>query len=374
MPLPLFLGIAAAAAAGAKVVKNQVEQAKATDAIIEEAEARCAKEALEHKSVRTETEIQKKMRRLLLKHGFSSDTVDKDKIYSDWKCIPKDVEIAATRKGALFSWGEHAVYTFDAVYYQHRKKGVHEVLYYDYINDFDRPTGIVDYGPMHQKRSVAHWDDFEKRMIEQLNHIWKMDSENDTSILEFCFNRSYGLNTDMRRNCTCETENVCKKEYANGNALIQQNLSNIRIVSMIDGRLEVQFCMHFPKIENVRFNENDTEEEIWEKEREQERREEEAEHLEWEAYDTHEKLISLSSIIAEIYQKAIYNLYGVLFSKENITLLETPDFTYEGPSFFDKVEGVASTAQGAYSKLADITQSRMEEARRDYERKNKSGK
>ena len=96
MPLPLFLGFAAAAAAGAKLVKTQVDKAKETSATIEEAEAKCAAEAQTYTPQKTATELQEKMRTLLLTYAFSDpDKEETPPLSSDWRHLPNDIQICA---------------------------------------------------------------------------------------------------------------------------------------------------------------------------------------------------------------------------------------------------------------------------------------
>lgn len=367
MPLPLFLGIAAAAAAGAKVVKTQVEKNKAADAVIEEAETRCAKEALACKVSRTETDIQKNMRKLLLETFPSYEKEAEPPISSDWKHLPVGTKSLAACTYSFIPWKEYSFYTSDAIYYHNRKEGIHEFLYYDNINDFDSATNVVDYGNEHSKRCVSQWPSTERKFIEQISRLWKVDSETDTSIFEFCFNsgrigfKAKAFQSELQR----------QSQKLNAPKVVAQNFDRIKVESMENGVIELRFWDYFPKVQNVVFNANDTEDDIREKEWEQERRIQEAEDREREAQDTFETLIEQAGNIARIFQKAVYAHYGVKFKKENIIFMEEPDFTYEGPSFLDKLESATNTVQNTYSKMADITQKRMDEARRDYERKNK---
>ena len=131
MPLPLFLGIAAAAAAGAGAIKKQAEKSKAIDALLEEAETICSKEALAHSPSKIETVLQRKMHGLLFENAFASAEKEANPpVSSNWKHIPKYVQVHAAKKYSMLSWNEYSFYTFDAMYYHNRKKGIHELLYY----------------------------------------------------------------------------------------------------------------------------------------------------------------------------------------------------------------------------------------------------
>ena len=101
------------------------------------------------------------------------------------------------------------------------------------------------------------------------------------------------------------------------------------------------------------FSENDSEEDIWEKEREQDRREEEAMEREIQAQNSFDELLCVKGEIVELFQHTLYNLFGTLFEKKNIIFLEDPDFTYEGPSMIDRLESVANTAHNFIKDYAE---------------------
>ena len=122
MPLPLFLGVAAAAA-GAKVIKTQVEKSNSLNEVIAEAEERCKKEAQSFKAQKTPTEFQGKMFVLLRKHAF----IDSEKnaaapLSSDWGHLPKGINPSAVKKHSLIGWGEYSFFTTKAAYYHCKKK------------------------------------------------------------------------------------------------------------------------------------------------------------------------------------------------------------------------------------------------------------
>ena len=354
MPLPLFLGLAAAAAAGAGVIKNQVEKSKSQNAVIEEAEEKCKKEAQAFKPQKTPTEFQQKMFVLLRKHSFTdSDKSASAPISSDWPHLAKGFNPVAAKKHSLIGWGDYSFYSSKAVYYHCKKKGIHECLYFDYINSYDSTTNTVDYGPDHQKRSISQWDSNDQAIIANIARVWSMHEEKDTRILEFCFNYNWDFKRDLCYFKTNEIRNMFKSVCSGKGQTIAKFHDYIKITSMKDGKLELQFWYYFHRVENVVFNENDTEEDIREKEWEQERREQEAENRENEVHWAFEELLEKSDTIIDVFQQALYRLYGVFFEKENITFLEEPDFTYEGPSFIDRVEGAASSAKAFVSDYVD---------------------
>ena len=344
MPLPLFLGLAAAAAAGAGVIKKQAEKSKAIDAALDEAKTACCKEALSHKPERTETEFQKAMFDLLFNHGFSYEAKQNTPpIESDWKHLPKHTQLKAAKKYSSFSWAEYSFYTFEAVYYHHKKKAIHELLYYDRINFYDSASETVDYGAKHEKRVISHWGNFEKLFVNQVARIWKMDENTDTSVLEFCFNHCDAFCAELSFFKTSSITNAFRKQCKGRHGTLQKYFDHLRIKSMNDGKITLQYWYYFPRVENVSYSENDTDDDIREKEWEQERREREAEEREEKAYRAHELLLGLSDDIAEVFQKALFNLYGVLFKKENISLIEEPDYTYEGTPLIERVENAATS-------------------------------
>ena len=98
MPLPLFLGIAAAAVTGAGVIKNQIEKNKEINITLEKQEIKCQKESLLPRISRIETEHQKKMRKLLFNNAFSnSEKSEQPPKGSDWKHIPNYIRSEATK-------------------------------------------------------------------------------------------------------------------------------------------------------------------------------------------------------------------------------------------------------------------------------------
>ena len=347
MPLPLFLGLGAAAAAAAGLLKNQVEKSKEVSATIHDEETRCAEEARGYEMHRTETVLQGKMRKFLLANAFSDSDKQKRPPMTEWGHLPENTHVCATRKYSLFSWGEYSFYTNKAVYYHHKKKATHNFLYFDGINSIDLNTGIVDYGKYHEKRDCTSWESFEKKFIHAVSCIWNMKDETDTSVLEFCFNEC----GDFRRNlCYFKTSGIsntfegqCQK--LNVPKVLREKFKYITIKSMKDGRMELQFWAYFHKVCNVTFNNDDSEEEIREKEWEQEEREREYEQSIEDAQYAFEELVRMKEIISELFQQSIYKLYGIMFDKDNITFLDEPDFTFEGPSAIDRLENATSSAK-----------------------------
>ena len=355
MPLPLLLGLAAAVA-GAGVVKNQVEKTKESNANIATSESKCASEAKGYKPERVETEIQTKAKNLLLKYAFSDlDKKEKPPIESDWPHLPKHTQVFATRKYSLFSWGEYSFFGKNAVYYHHKKKGIHECLYYDKINTFNITTGEIDYGVEHEKRNISNWAIYEKRFVEQICKIWKNDDKIDCSLLEFCFNNCHDFKMNLSYFKTNDIKNIFRGQcrYQSAPDVLRENFEHITITSMNNGNIELQYWAYFPKVENVTFNENDSDADIYEKERLQEQREQEAEQRELDAQYAHESLVELKDEIAELFQQSLYKLFGTLFDKDKIKFIDDPDFTYEGPSMIDKINNAANTAQSFINDYAD---------------------
>lgn len=358
MPLPVFLGFGAAAAAATKLVKTQVEKAKEVSALIEEAEKRYAAEARTYHFRNVATPLQQKLINVLLNCAFSeSDKSATPPLTSDWKHLSMNInsrfspdlstQVCAARKHSLLSWSEYSFFTNKAIYYHHKKKGIHEFLFYDGINDYDASTGVVDYGVDHQKRNISSWEHFEKLFVEQISNILKTDDEMDTSVLEFCFNSCHDFRMKLSFFKTNEINNAFKTQCQSQNApkVLQEYYDHIQIKSMKNGELELQFWAYFPQAESVTYNEDDSEDDIREKELLQQQLEEEAEERELKVHHAYQTLLNHESEIAMLFQQALYSLYGVLFSVANITFLDEPDFTYEGPSAIDRLSNAANTAQ-----------------------------
>ena len=312
--------------------------------MIEEAEAQCAKEALLPKIARTETDIQKKMRTLLFDKAFSSSAKSETPpISSDWKHLPTNTKSIAAYTYSLIPWKEYSFYTPDGVYYHNKKKGIHEFLYYDNINNFDSASGVVDYGKDHSNRDILKWPNREKNFIKQISHLREFNSESDTSIFEFCFNAG---NIDFQNSVF---QKALKTHCQGKNDIIRQNLDHIKVASMQDGMVNLQFSMYFPRVETITISEDDDEYERERKEWEQEKLIWEAEELERKAWKTQEKLVALNNDISEIFRLSIYERYGVLYANEKIILLKDPDFTYGRPSTLEKlcstVDNVNSAAE-----------------------------
>ena len=353
MPLPLFLGLAAAAA-GVGAIKIQAEKAKTTGATLKEAEASCSREASAYTPARTPTDAQKNMFMLLFKHAFSEDDKkDSPPTESDWGHLSKKTQIKATRKYSLFSWGQYSFYTQEAVYYHYKKKATHEMLYFDRINSYNPTTGIVDYGLTHEKRNISHWERFERLFVEQVARIWADENCTNPSILEFCFNNCHEFCMDLSFFKKSPITNAFRKQCKGHHGTLQKYFDHIRIKSIADGKITLQFWYYFHKVENEEYSENDTEYDAREKELEQERRVQEAALLQEKVYRAHAQLLSMTDDIAEVFQQALFHLYGVLFEKENIVLIKEPDFTFEGPSMLDRLNNLENTAQSVNAYLQD---------------------
>ena len=294
------------------------------------------------------------MKALLLTHAFSdSDKEETPPVFSDWRHLSCGTHVCATRKYSLLSWGEYSFFTNDAVYYHYKKKGIHEFLYYDYINSFDASTGMVDYGEDHQKRDISHWEMFEKKIIEQMSRIWEMCDETDTSALELCFNECHDFCMELSYFKSSHIKSVFRKQCKGHHRTLQKNFDHIKINSMVDGKITLQYWYYFPKVEKVTYSADDTEYEQKEKELEQDRREAEAQEHQEKIYRAHKQLLRLTDEIAEVFQQSLYILYGVLFEKENITFMEEPDYTFEGPSFIDRLENLENIAASAQAFIED---------------------
>ena len=347
MPLPLLLGLAAAAV-GTGLVKSQVEKNKENEVRISQANTKGAAEAKAYQSEKTKTDSQEKAIKLLFKNAFSdSDKKEKPPISSEWTYLPKETRVIAARNYSLFSWNEYSFFTNEAVYYHHKRKGIHEFLYYDKINDFDMNTGIVDYGKDHQKKDISNWANFEKKFVEQISCIWKTTDKVDTSVLEFCFNNCSDFSKQVKFfkasgmrgvfNSQCQRQNVSKT--------LKENFDHISVSSIENGKIKLQFWTYFPRVENVMYNEDDSDYERRQKELEQERLELEAEERERKAHFVYNDLLDLKSEITELFQQSLYILYGTLFDVDKIEFVEEPDFTYEGPSMLEKVRGAMAPAE-----------------------------
>lgn len=231
MPLPLLLGLGAAAAA-VGLVKNQVEKSKESNALIAEAEAKCAAEAKTHKIEKNATKSQKRMFEVLLNYAFSeSDKAEEAPWNRDWGHLSSDTHICATRKYSMLFWSEYSFYTNEAIYYHNKSNGTHELLYYDKINTIDMSNGTVDYGHEHEKKRISHWPDFEKKFIEQVSSIWQTDGDVPFSILEFCYNNCNDFKMDLCYFRTDEIRTAFKNECKLQKVpkVLRDNFSNIKI-------------------------------------------------------------------------------------------------------------------------------------------------
>lgn len=106
-------------------------------------------------------------------------------------------------------------------------------------------------------------------------------------------------------------------------------------------------------VREVSFSENDSEEDVREKEEENEWRRQEAEDYEQEMNSTYEKFCSMKHDIAKLFQQSLYKLFGVVFDINNIVFLEEPDFKYEQPDIVDRINNAANTAQAFINDYAE---------------------
>lgn len=179
--MSLFGGLASA-------IKSKVAEVNEVKIMLEKAEARCAAEAKTYEKSVEETKAQQKLLSFLLSNVFEQYETSQSPSLGDWKHLSQHTEIRAAKKYSLLTWSEYSFYTYDGVYYHNKKKGVHAFLYYDGINDFDAQTCDVDYGKLHEKRSITDWQSFDKKIIELISDIHRDTESANATILAFCFN------------------------------------------------------------------------------------------------------------------------------------------------------------------------------------------
>lgn len=344
--MSLFGGLASA-------IKSKVAEVNEVKIMLEKAEARCAAEAKTYEKSVEETKDQQKLLSFLLSNAFEQYEKNQTLSVGDWKHLSQHTEIRAAKKYSLLTWSEYSFYTYDGVYYHNKKKGVHAFLYYDGINDFDAQTCDVDYGKLHEKRSITDWQSFDKKIIELISDIHRDTESANATILAFCFNECSDFRNALQYYKSNEIRNAFKKYEKHMSDVLRENWDHIQIVTMNAGKIELQFWAYFALPEKVYLSEDDSEEEIAEKEREQQRRQEE-----YDEKIEHAELVQMwlaeeRDDIVELFQNIMFDLYGVQFSKENITYLENADFTEEQPSVIDRLEDSAGAVR---SFLEDYTE------------------
>jgi len=298
--------------------------------------------------------FQEKMLKFLLENSFSEYDRHVSPPLNDWGYIPANSKIIACEKFSWFSWKHYAFYTHSAIYYHNQKSKVHSILNYDEINGYNANTGILDYGDKHEFISITLWEDHVKTIIEKICYIKANgEDETDTSIFEFCFNNCETFRSDLQYFKRSHIENVFKSHSQNKHKSIQENWKHITINKIENGVLQLQFWEYFSNPTMPTINEYDSEYEIQEKQREAERRQDEAEKEQLSAERASYELVEHSEDIVTTFKDALYELYGICFKRENIVFLDYPDFTFEGPSFIDRIESVANSALSYANEVAE---------------------
>lgn len=357
MPLPLFLGIAAAVA-GAGALKKQIDKSKELNDVINLEEQRCADEAKQYgASYHDEPDYQRKLLAFLIKNAYSDLNKQEFPPFSDWGHLTAETPVIATRKYSLISWGEYAFYTEKGVYYHNKRKGIHDFLFYSEINNFDITSGIVDYGNSSIQKNIAEWENFEKQFVNQICCIKKTQSveeaESLTSVFQFCFNHSDDFRKNLQFFETSGIKKIFKKHSQNKPRVIQENWDHIMINKVESGKIELQYWQYFANPTSPAINENDTEYEIAEKQREAERRQWEAERKQLSAESAAYELVKNTEAVIMMFRNALYELYGFHFEQDDIIFMDYPNFTFEGQSFIERVEGVANTVISYANEVAE---------------------
>lgn len=302
---------------------------------------------------------------LLLKHSFSDYDKKQKPRLDDWGNIKGG--IIACEKYSLLTWSDYAFYTQHALYYHCKKQGVHTLLHYSGINNYDGDTEIIDYGSEHKKISISQWETGVKNFIKQIANIKTITDERNTSVLEFCFNHCRDFKNELRFFKTNEIKNAfesqCQRQHAT--ELLWNNFEKIQIRIMEDKKIILRYCVYFPKVERVYISENDSEYDRHEKEIEQERLYEKAAARIEEAQMVSEQLPIIKDDIILLFKETIYNLYGVHFEKENVCFLEEPEFTYE-ESILDKVQSKVAPVQSVVDSMMESTAKQMADIERKY--------
>lgn len=316
-------------------IKAKVAEVSEAKLLLEKAEERCANEAKTYEPLKEETKAQQKLLSFLLSHAFDQYNLTQRCSLSDWNHLPQNIKVKAVKKYSFFSWNEYSFYTCDGVYYHCKKKGIHAFLYYNGINAYNAETCDVDYGKAHDKRNIADWSSFEKKIVEQISLIHKAPETANASVLAFCFNNCSDFKDDLQYySKSAEVRNAFNKYEKQMPDILRENWDHIHIVTMNAEKIEVQFWAYFALPEKVSFSEDDDEEDIAEKEREQQRIQQEYDEKIDHAEITQMLLAEEKDAIAELYQAVLQDLYGVCYRKENIIFLDNADFTYEKRSIF----------------------------------------
>lgn len=337
MALSLLIGLVSAIA-GKAIIDNQVDKSRAAHAAIDEGEKLCEEESKNYTAVKRPTIIQQKMFDLLLMNAFEDSDKKETPPFSDWPHLTNKNAITATRQYSLFSWKEYSFFTRQAMYFHNAKQGVHDLIYYDGVESYDPTTKTLTYNkPFSTKRitvskNISHWNKFEQDFVQQIAHIWKMTDEDDTSVLEFCFNHCDDFKKALAFFKTGRIKNHFVNRCSGRDAVLRENFDHIQIVSMKDGKIELQYWRYFF------YHDEDI-----------------ADH-ECEANDISEELYCLRDEIAEVFQETLYDLFGVRFQKENITFLQEPDFTYEGPSMADRMDDLRGKAETCKEFVRDYVE------------------
>ena len=337
MAIPLLIGLLASAVAGKKIIDSQVDKLNAAKASVEEGKKRCEEEISNHTKSRRKSAVQKRMFDLLLAHAFSDSDKNETPPASDWPHLSDTNKIVATRQYSMFSWKEYSFFTTQAIHYHNAKTGTHELLYYDCIDSYDPINETVKYrrpspqGEIVISKKINHWKKFEQDFIQQIAHIWAMESEKDTSVLEFCFNRCDDFEKALSFFKTRRIKNRFANRCSGKSPVLRENFEHIQIVSMKNGKIELRYWRYI-------FNNED------------------AEWMERDACIINDKLYRLRDEIAEVFQQALYDLFGVFFEKENITFLKEADLSYEGPSISDKLNDLQSKAESCKEFMRDYVE------------------
>lgn len=313
------------------------------------------------------TPFQEKMFSLLWEYAFSEYDKEQKPPLSDWNSSQIKETILACEKISFFTWREYAFYTKNAMYYHCKKHGIHIVLYYENINDYDVNTDILNYGSENEKVNISCWTPHIKKFIAQIVSIKNATDESHTSTLEFCFNNNSDFKKDLVYFKSPKIKKAFEQQCQNQRVsnVLRTNFKHIEIKNMEHGKLDLQFGMYFPMVEKIHFSENDSEYEIEQKAQEQERLNEKYQKKIEDAGWTTVELLDVKDEIIKLFQATIYGLYGVLFKEENICYLEEPDFRFEEPLMIEKIfNKVAGATEAMKPYLADTAKRYAETAKK----------
>ena len=312
------------------------------------------------------TSLQKNMLSLLLRNSFSDYDKKQKPRLDEWGNIKEN--IIACEKYSLLTWSDYAFYTNTTLYYHCKKQKTHTLIRYSEIKSYDIDTCVLEYGNNGAKINISLWDGNVRNFVKQLYSISKIEDENDTRILEFCFNRCSDFRNNLRYFKIGEITSAFKKQCQQQHApeLLRENFEHISITKMDKGNIELQFWSYFPRVETITINEDDSEYDIHEKELEQERLYDEAEERVELAQSVAAELPNIKEDIIKLFQMAIYNLYGVLFDEKNITFLEEPDFTFEGPTLAERVQSKIAPVKSVVDSMMESTARQMADIERKY--------